>query len=162
MQSDFTKSDGMKYDLKVRWPKSSDFGPSDDFSPSDYQIENGIDLSSRTSQTEQSRPGTAAVRGTHKSTRSDRCVGLRTQARCANAGATPHRSHTTASCRPYYSYLSVDSGSNKKSNAPSARLTWLRIIREYTWSSNSSCWACLLYTSPSPRDKRQSRMPSSA
>ena len=61
MQSDFTKSDGMKYDLKVRWPKSSDFGPSDDFSPSDYQIENGIDLSSRTSQTEQSRPGTAAV-----------------------------------------------------------------------------------------------------
>ena len=25
-----------------------------------------------------------------------------------------------------------------------------------------SVWACLLYTSPSPRDKRQSRMPSSA
>ena len=24
------------------------------------------------------------------------------------------------------------------------------------------CYACLLYTSPSPRDKRQSRMPSSA
>ena len=24
------------------------------------------------------------------------------------------------------------------------------------------CWNCLLYTSPSPRDKRQSRMPSSA
>ena len=24
------------------------------------------------------------------------------------------------------------------------------------------CWTCLLYTSPSPRDKRQSRMPSSA
>ena len=24
------------------------------------------------------------------------------------------------------------------------------------------CWDCLLYTSPSPRDKRQSRMPSSA
>ena len=24
------------------------------------------------------------------------------------------------------------------------------------------CWCCLLYTSPSPRDKRQSRMPSSA
>ena len=23
-------------------------------------------------------------------------------------------------------------------------------------------WSCLLYTSPSPRDKRQSRMPSSA
>ena len=25
-----------------------------------------------------------------------------------------------------------------------------------------SYWSCLLYTSPSPRDKRQSRMPSSA
>ena len=25
-----------------------------------------------------------------------------------------------------------------------------------------SLWVCLLYTSPSPRDKRQSRMPSSA
>ena len=25
-----------------------------------------------------------------------------------------------------------------------------------------SVWVCLLYTSPSPRDKRQSRMPSSA
>ena len=36
-------------------------------------------------------------------------------------------------------------------------------------SNGSTCWffedeiaACLLYTSPSPRDKRQSRMPSSA
>ena len=28
--------------------------------------------------------------------------------------------------------------------------------------SNASCTTCLLYTSPSPRDKRQSRMPSSA
>ena len=28
------------------------------------------------------------------------------------------------------------------------------------WSMES--WGCLLYTSPSPRDKRQSRMPSSA
>ena len=26
----------------------------------------------------------------------------------------------------------------------------------------ASLWGCLLYTSPSPRDKRQSRMPSSA
>ena len=30
------------------------------------------------------------------------------------------------------------------------------------WSSNGWHQACLLYTSPSPRDKRQSRMPSSA
>ena len=30
------------------------------------------------------------------------------------------------------------------------------------WMSIAQCFACLLYTSPSPRDKRQSRMPSSA
>ena len=29
-------------------------------------------------------------------------------------------------------------------------------------STNGSIWGCLLYTSPSPRDKRQTRMPSSA
>ena len=33
------------------------------------------------------------------------------------------------------------------------------LIEEITCSSG---WFCLLYTSPSPRDKRQSRMPSSA
>ena len=31
-----------------------------------------------------------------------------------------------------------------------------------TWDQNAGTWVCLLYTSPSPRDKRQSRMPSSA
>ena len=30
------------------------------------------------------------------------------------------------------------------------------------WTWNPDIWSCLLYTSPSPRDKRQSRMPSSA
>ena len=30
------------------------------------------------------------------------------------------------------------------------------------WASRNTYVACLLYTSPSPRDKRQSRMPSSA
>ena len=30
------------------------------------------------------------------------------------------------------------------------------------WTSGFHCYLCLLYTSPSPRDKRQSRMPSSA
>ena len=29
-------------------------------------------------------------------------------------------------------------------------------------SNNPDAYGCLLYTSPSPRDKRQSRMPSSA
>ena len=33
-------------------------------------------------------------------------------------------------------------------------------IRDYPVVSVA--WACLLYTSPSPRDKRESRMPSSA
>ena len=32
----------------------------------------------------------------------------------------------------------------------------------FNYSSTSYCMSCLLYTSPSPRDKRQSRMPSSA
>ena len=38
------------------------------------------------------------------------------------------------------------------------------VIGDVTLEKNSSIWfnACLLYTSPSPRDKRQSRMPSSA
>ena len=31
-----------------------------------------------------------------------------------------------------------------------------------TWAGSSVYITCLLYTSPSPRDKRQSRMPSSA
>ena len=68
---------------------------------SDSQIENGIGLLSSKNLAEQSRPGTAAARGTHKSTStsSDRCVGLRIQPRCANTVAAPHRSQTTASCR---------------------------------------------------------------
>ena len=38
----------------------------------------------------------------------------------------------------------------------------LRIVRR-GWRSRYAVFAaCLLYTSPSPRDKRQSRMPSSA
>ena len=34
--------------------------------------------------------------------------------------------------------------------------------REFLGADNQSISSCLLYTSPSPRDKRQSRMPSSA
>mgnify|MGYP000597415002 CR=1 FL=1 len=29
-------------------------------------------------------------------------------------------------------------------------------------NQTSTCWSCLLYTSPSPRDRQKSRMPSSA
>ena len=42
---------------------------------------------------------------------------------------------------------------------------WVCMPDNSTWTtslSNTNGWACLLYTSPSPRDKRQSRMPSSA
>ena len=42
---------------------------------------------------------------------------------------------------------------------------YLRGAREITKESGgrvAASWGCLLYTSPSPRDKRQSRMPSSA
>ena len=39
------------------------------------------------------------------------------------------------------------------------------LVEKKRWLTNDEFvedWACLLYTSPSPRDKRQSRMPSSA
>ena len=36
-------------------------------------------------------------------------------------------------------------------------VVWQRLVEDITWGR-----VCLLYTSPSPRDKRQSRMPSSA
>ena len=38
---------------------------------------------------------------------------------------------------------------------------WHEVEKEKLWSKVWQ-YACLLYTSPSPRDKRQSRMPSSA
>ena len=44
-------------------------------------------------------PGTAAVRGIHRCTCSDRCVGLRIQPRCANSVAAPLHSQMTACCR---------------------------------------------------------------
>ena len=65
MRSDFAKYDGIKSDLRIRWPKSSDFGPkSDDSTHRIIRSKNGIDLYSSKNLTEQSRPGTAAVRGT--------------------------------------------------------------------------------------------------
>ena len=41
-------------------------------------------------------------------------------------------------------------------------VTGVDIIKEQIWIAFSGETACLLYTSPSPRDKRGSRMPSSA
>ena len=45
MQSDFAKSDRIKLDLKIRWPKSSDFGPkSDDWTHRIIKSKNGFGL----------------------------------------------------------------------------------------------------------------------
>ena len=45
MQSDFAKSDGIKSDLRIRWPKSSDFGPkSDDSTHRIIKLKNGVGL----------------------------------------------------------------------------------------------------------------------
>ena len=102
MQSDFAKSDGIKSGLRIRWPKSLDFGPK--YVDSTHRIikpKNGIGLQSSKNLAERSRYSSGdTARGIHRSTStsSDRCVGLRIQPRCANAVAAPHRSQTTASC----------------------------------------------------------------
>ena len=44
MQSDIAKSDGRKSDLRIRWPKSSDFGPKPDDSAHRIKSKNGIGL----------------------------------------------------------------------------------------------------------------------
>ena len=45
MQSDFAISDGIKSDLRIRWPKSSDFGPeSDDSTHRIIKSKNSIGL----------------------------------------------------------------------------------------------------------------------
>ena len=45
MQSDFAKSDGIKSDLRIRRPKSSDFGPkSDNLTHRIIKSKNGIGL----------------------------------------------------------------------------------------------------------------------
>ena len=49
------------------------------------------------------------------------------------------------------------------SNGPGELTTWVNpVVDELNKINQSLCNDCLLYTSPSPRDKRQSRMPSSA
>ena len=45
MQSDFAKSDRIKFDLRIQWPRSSDFGPkSDDSTHRIIKSKNGIGL----------------------------------------------------------------------------------------------------------------------
>ena len=72
MQPDFAKSDGINSDLRIRWSKSSEFGPnSDDQTHRIITSKNGIGLLLSKNLAEQSQPGTAAVRGTHRSKSSD-------------------------------------------------------------------------------------------
>ena len=67
MQSDFAKSDGIKSDVRIRWPESSDFGPkSDDSTHRTIKSKNGIGLQSSKTLAEHSWPGTAVVRGAQK------------------------------------------------------------------------------------------------
>ena len=53
---------------------------------------------------------------------------------------------------------------NDLNNTKTAGMFVTSIVGEYNLITDEIRWvnACLLYTSPSPRDKRQSRMPSSA
>ena len=45
MPTDFAKSDGIKSDLRIRWPKPSDFGPkSDDSTHRVIKSKNGFGL----------------------------------------------------------------------------------------------------------------------
>ena len=50
----------------------------------------------------------------------------------------------------------------KVSTVQQGDLEGRRIVALLTGPDNANSYTCLLYTSPSPRDKRQSRMPSSA
>ena len=59
-----------------------------------------------------------------------------------------------------------EAGAIKRNEMKASRVTELELpdikeVREKTGLTQAE-FACLLYTSPSPRDKRQSRMPSSA
>ena len=56
MQTDFAKSDGIKSDLRIRWPKSSDFGPkSEDSTHRIVKSKNGFGLQSSKNLAERSR-----------------------------------------------------------------------------------------------------------
>ena len=51
----------------------------------------------------------------------------------------------------------------RKSKRTEAKTELLQVMaRQEQYFSETRKYTCLLYTSPSPRDKRQSRMPSSA
>ena len=58
MQSDFAKPDGIRADLRIRWPKTSDFvSKSNDPAHRVIKSKNGIVLQSSKTLPEQSRSG---------------------------------------------------------------------------------------------------------
>ena len=67
--------------------------------------------------------------------------------------------------KPYFS-LSRAQVVNKARGYGQLRDTLVNVLRDAPMKKagfiGDRDWNCLLYTSPSPRDKRQSRMPSSA
>ena len=58
--------------------------------------------------------------------------------------------------------ISLDQTLTNNTSEPIRIRQYNTIQRGDDYKSNAMLYTCLLYTSPSPRDKRQSRMPSSA
>ena len=59
-------------------------------------------------------------------------------------------------------FISAQDKPDKKGDKEKKEKVYSDIITDEAVSSKGLFSTCLLYTSPSPRDKRQSRMPSSA
>ena len=142
MQSDIAKTDGIKSYLRIRWPKSSDFGPkSDDSIHRIIKSKNGIGLRSRKSLTV-SRAGLVQ----------QQYEVLHTEVQVAIDALDCEHNHDARTQSPRLSagrlQLAVSRRGlgprDKKSSASSMRLSWLCIIREYTQSSSSSRWARML------------------
>ena len=58
--------------------------------------------------------------------------------------------------------ISCDSECEKNLHAQKLKQSWTSAIKNKKNANNYVLNACLLYTSPSPRDRTRSRMPSSA
>ena len=83
-------------------------------------------------------------------------MGDRRGMRGEHSGLLRHAIDVVASKRPRHVLLE---------NVPNiCTLTgvWGYLLRRLTELGYDACWTCLLYTSPSPRDQRGARMPSSA
>ena len=76
---------------------------------------------------------------------------------CAQTYGTQYISYASNTTEDYNVYLQNTNGENLRllTNHPTNE-------KDLTWSPDGRFLACLLYTSPSPRDRTRSRMPSSA